>query len=86
MVACAKEMTFHVLTDIVPDAAVCADHLEACLDGHKSDRFPLSQAALRTIAAKLWEKGVAYYHESDLHHAAESIENSFRFLVCRRRG
>ena len=74
------ELTFHILSEIAPDSAGCTDHLETCLDGHLSERFPLNETALRLIAAKLWEKGTAFYHESDLHRAASSIETAFRFL------
>ena len=35
---------------------------------------------MRLIAAKLWEKGTAFYHEGDLHRAATTIETAFRFL------
>ncbi|KAL1511266.1 hypothetical protein AB1Y20_006074 [Prymnesium parvum] len=76
----AAEMLFHILTEIAPDSAACADHLEACLDGHTSDRFSLNENTLRMIASKLWEQGALYYHENDLHRASIAIENAFRFL------
>lgn len=69
------------MTEIVPDNAACADHLEVCLDDHKTDRLPLTEHVLRAIASKMWEKGATFYHESDLFRASASIENAFRFLV-----
>lgn len=42
------ELKFHLLADIVPDSAAKADHVEAILDGHVNQSFPLTPLTLST--------------------------------------